>query len=127
MEYTGRFLESLLIDSRQELLRIKRLLAALEGCTGISSPSYREKVQGGDSTPAALRYTEIIDALDRCSPVLIEIVKTFDRQTDKKKTVYTRCILDGESDMSSRGITPAQRKALRVWLAGIVEKVEKTA
>jgi len=122
VEYTGRFLESLLIDSRQELLRIKRLLAALEGCTGITAPSYRERVQGGDSTPAAQRRLELKDALDRCSPTLIEIVRTFDLQTDKKKIVYIHCILDGVEDMASRGITPAQRKALRAWLAGIVEK-----
>lgn len=127
MDEIGRYYESFLASQSRELRFIDKIVNMLEGCTGITSPSYREKVQGGDSTPAAQRRIELQDVLGRCYPVFVSVVNLFRRQTDKKRLVYCHAIMDGLTgpDMKSRGIGAGKRRECMQWLTREMAVIEK--
>lgn len=104
---------------------IKKLLEALRACDGASSPSYRERIQGGERTPTALRRLEIMDALDRCYPPLVEVVKVFEAQREKKKVAYCAALIDGVTDMKSRGLGAGKHREYRQWLTREMLRIER--
>lgn len=125
MDEIGIFFEGFIADHWKELTRIKAILEGLRRCEGASSPFCREKVQGGESTPVALRRVELLDALDRCYPPLVDLVRVFEAQTDKKRIAYCHALIDGVTDMKSRGIGAAKHRECRSWLTREMLRIEK--
>jgi hypothetical protein len=106
---------------------IKRLLDLIQSCEGASSPSYSERVQGGERTPTALRRLELQDVLDRHSVILVDVVKLFVSQRDKKRVAYVCAIMDGAitpKDWKTRRIKDSDLEALRIWLSREMDKIQ---
>ena len=127
LDEIGRYYEGFLAEHWRELTSIKKLLEALRDCEGAPS-SWGERVQGGERTPAALRRVEIMDALDRCYPPLVEVVKVFEAQREKKKAAYCHALIDGLSGaaaIKSRGIGAQKHREYRQWLTRDMLRIEK--
>ncbi len=127
-EIMGRFMEATFACMGEELLRIKKLLEALRACDGVSSPSWGDRVQGGEHAPTAERRMEIQDCLNACLPMGIAVVRLFAAQREKKTAAYCYAIMDGlygEEQMKTRGIGADRLRQLRRWLYREVSRIQK--
>ena len=102
-----------------------RLLESLDELQGHSSPSWSERVQGGDKIPAAVRRSELLGELEAMPPRLVKIAERL--RGYPEKSTRGRCIqgiLSAHSGEALRKATGLSRKKMeenRRWLAGIVE------
>lgn len=100
--------------------RIIRLLDAREQAGYTISPSLsRERVQGGDFTPQAIRLLEIEDCLKRYPENMLRIASAFRRVDDLKAQAYLWGLLDSlpwETIRKRGRISPDNRKKYQRWL-----------
>jgi len=104
------------------------ILDRLDSITGYNSPSSRERVQGGENTPAAVARAEMLDRLRwKFSPIERKIAEAF-RESTGYRELYALGILDGLSGEALRKrarMPQAKFKACRQWLYGLVDSALK--
>ena len=101
-----------------------RLLESLDELQGHSSPSWSERVQGGDKIPAAVRRSELLGELEAMPPRLVKIAERLRGYPEKSvKGRYVRALLrgcSGEALRKTAGLSYRKMGECRRWLRGFV-------
>lgn len=114
------YIEDIVRMQADFIKRVIRLLEARERAGGTITPSLsRERVQGGDFTPQAIRILEIDDCLKHYPEDILRIASAFRRVDDLKAQAYIWGLLDGLDwkTIQKRGrISPDNRRKYQRWL-----------
>jgi len=99
------------------------LMNRLDSLTGYTSPSSRERVQGGEHVEQAALRAELLDRLQwRFSPAEKRVSDAFRKATDERER-YALGIVDGlhgEALKKRARLTSKQLRDCRRWLHGLM-------
>ena len=102
-----------------------RLLEELDGVPGHSASSWRERVQGGSSAPAAERRVELMEELQAMPPRLVKIAERLRGYPPRsERGRYVAALLGGCSGSDLKQAAKLSKRAMnecRGWLKGFVE------
>ena len=122
------YIEEIVRMQADFIKRVIRLLEARERAGGTITPSLsRERVQGGDFTPQAIRILEIDDCLKHYPEDMLRIASAFRRVDDLKAQAYLWGLLDGldwESIRKRGRIKEEDRQKFQQWLIELFQPGE---